>query len=238
MTNTMPSVTLGSDRRVHRRSWPAEEGMGRARSDHSASLERGAQGEPKLDATDGRLLRSVRSRQRIVEALFELIEEGELVPTGEQVAARAGVGLRTVFRHFEDMETLFAELQARLDRIVHPIFAAGVAEGSLESRVNAVTKQRANAFDRAAPFKRAGDLQRWRSTFVRERSERTVRELRGNLRAALPEIADVSPALQHALELITSLEAWERLRSDQGLGKERAQEVVRDAVLALLGHPT
>ena len=31
---------------------------------------------------------------------------------------RAGVGTRTVFRHFDDMESLFGEMQARLAREV------------------------------------------------------------------------------------------------------------------------
>lgn len=210
--------------------------MGRARSHDEGDGDTRA--EARDVALDGRLQRSVRSRQRIVLALFSLIEEGELVPTGEQVAARAGVGLRTVFRHFEDMETLYAEIHGRLERVVHPIFATAVEAGPLAQRVAAFARQRANAFDRAAPFKRAGDVQRWRSAFIQDRHERTVRELRAHLRRVLPEVESASPAVQQALELVTSLEAWERLRSDQGLGKERAQEVVRDAVLALLDHET
>jgi len=207
--------------------------MGRARSEGSSGD--GGVGT-KRNATDGRLLRSVRSRERIVLALFSLIEEGELMPTGEQVAARAGVGLRTVFRHFEDMETLFVEVQARVEGVVHPILAAGIEAGPLAARLHAFAKQRANAFERAMPFKRSGDLHRWRSAFIRTRHERTVRMLRAHLHRALPEVGELSPALQQAVELVTSIEAWDRLRCDQGLGKERAQEVVRDAVLRLLGR--
>ena len=55
---------------------------------------------------DGRALRSERSRRPIVEALFALVGEGVLQPTAQQVADRAGVGIRTVFRHFEDMDAL------------------------------------------------------------------------------------------------------------------------------------
>jgi len=39
----------------------------------------------------------------------------------------------------------------------------------------------------------------------------------------------------HALELLTSLEAWDRLRSDQRLGKRRAAEAMKQAMTALLG---
>ena len=68
------------------------------------------------EVSDGRVQRSVRSRRHILDAMVELVTEGELQPTGQQVADRAGVGLRTVFRHFEDMETLFAQLRERIEK--------------------------------------------------------------------------------------------------------------------------
>ena len=49
---------------------------------------------------DGRRLRSDRSRQVIVEAMLQLINEGNLVPTAQQIANHAKVGIRSVFRHF------------------------------------------------------------------------------------------------------------------------------------------
>jgi AcrR family transcriptional regulator len=57
-------------------------------------------------ATDGRVRRSERSRAAIVQALFELIGEGVLLPTADEVADRAAIGIRTVFRQFKDMDTL------------------------------------------------------------------------------------------------------------------------------------
>ncbi len=83
---------------------------------------------------DGRVLRSERSRESIVEALFELIGEGVLRPTAQQVAERAGVGLRTVFRHFSDMDTLFAELNEKLIAEVKPLVQETPPAGSVEKR--------------------------------------------------------------------------------------------------------
>ena len=94
------------------------------------------------DVVDGRVQRSIRSRQRILDALVELVEEGELQPTGQQVADRAGVGERTVFRHFEDMETLHAELSGRLRREVAPLLEGRRPEGSLRERVAALVARR------------------------------------------------------------------------------------------------
>ncbi len=81
-------------------------------------------------SVDGRLQRSERSREAIVQALYELVGEGSLLPTAEQVAERAGVGIRTVFRHFSDMEKLFSEMDARILVEVGPLMTGGSTEGS------------------------------------------------------------------------------------------------------------
>ena len=58
------------------------------------------------EAVDGRRLRSERSVRAIIEAALALQAEGMLVPTAQQISDRAGVGIRSFFRHFEDMESL------------------------------------------------------------------------------------------------------------------------------------
>ena len=70
--------------------------------------------EQDVALKDGRRRRARNNRQRIVAAMIELIGEGHITPGAEDVAARAGVGLRTVFRHFNDMESLYAALTSSL----------------------------------------------------------------------------------------------------------------------------
>src|SRR5690349_22289922 len=65
-------------------------------------------------ALDGRVRRGERSRDAIVGALFDLIGGGVLQPTAQQVADRAGVGIRSVFRHFTEMDSLYAAMDTRL----------------------------------------------------------------------------------------------------------------------------
>ena len=50
-------------------------------------------------------------RQAIVEALLDLVGRRRR-STAQQLAARARVGIRTVFRRFSDMESLFSEVDA------------------------------------------------------------------------------------------------------------------------------
>src|ERR1700687_1824773 len=183
---------------------------------------------------DGRVRRSRRSGQAIVEALIELVGEGILEPTAQQVAERAGVGLRTVFRRFSDMESLFAEMDKRLQADALPLLVGGQPRGDLAERARAIVRQRVRFFERIAPYKRSGNLKRWRSPFLRDRDARLVRGLRTDLRRWLPELRRAPAGIADALDLATSFEAWDRLRTGQRLGRERARAAVEQMVVALV----
>lgn len=185
---------------------------------------------------DGRVRRSEKSREAIVAALFALVGEGVLQPTAQQVAARAGVGIRSVFRHFDDMDGLFAELDARLRKHALPLLRAAPATGSLEERTRALLQRRARLFERIAPFMRSGNQQRWHSRFLRKQHAAFVRELRADLLRALPELEHAAAAAVEALDVLTCFEAWDRLRTDQNLSRERAEAVLEAAALAVMNR--
>lgn len=183
---------------------------------------------------DGRLRRGERSREAIVAALFGLVGEGVLQPTAQQVAERAGVGIRTVFRHFDDMEGLFATMDARLSADARPILREEAGTGSRRERLRAFVARRARLFERIAPYKRSANVQRWRSDFLRARHAALIRELRADLLRGLPELEAAPGEVLEAADLLTSFEAWDRLRADQRLSRERAEAAVARAVEALL----
>ena len=124
------------------------------------------------ESTDGRVRRGARNRSYIMDAIFELVQEGVLLPTAEQVAQRAGVGTRTVFRHYDDMESLFQEMQKRLEREVRPLLAGPAIEGPLEERVRQLVARRVRIFERITPFRHAENVHRVRSPLFQESNER------------------------------------------------------------------
>jgi len=187
-------------------------------------------------APDGRVQRGERNRDAIAGAMFELVGEGVLEPTAEQVAARAGVGLRSVFRHFTDMESLYAGVTKRLRREVEPIVAADQPRGGVAQRARTMVQRRARLFERIAPYKRSGNLNRERSPFLNAEHEKLVLQLREHLALWLPELAKATHATSDAIELVASFEAWDRLCRDQGLTPARARAAQEAAVLALLGE--
>jgi AcrR family transcriptional regulator len=183
---------------------------------------------------DGRVQRSERSREAIVQALLELVGEGVLEPTAQQVAERADVGVRTVFRHFSDMDTLFAAMNERVTNAVSDLFVEENQAGSISERIEALIERRAKIFGIVEPYRRAQAVQRSRSAFLREEQQRTNKILRTDLLRWLPEVSSFDDEVAEALELALSLESWERLRFDQRLGAKRSQSVIRRIVFALI----
>lgn len=185
------------------------------------------------EEADGRVLRGKRNRAAIVDAIYELIREGKGQPTARQVAERAGVQPRTVFRHFEDMASLNAELSQRVGAEVRPRVLETLYEGTLAERIATVARVRCEVFEHFAPFERVSRGMRARFDFVRADHDESVRELRENLRAAIPELRRLPQPLAAAVELLFSFEAWDRLRVDQGVSASQTRRAVEQSALAL-----
>ncbi|MEH6635850.1 MAG: TetR/AcrR family transcriptional regulator [Halioglobus sp.] len=182
---------------------------------------------------DGRLQRSERSRQAIVVAMLELVEEGNLVPTAQQVAERGGVGIRSVFRHFEDMESIFASTSEFVMQRVQGLFSGGNREGVLAERIVHATQQHFNAFESLQQIILSGQVRRWQSATLRKTYAGNQQRLRRNLDSWLPELAALPSTRREAAEAIVSFENWQRLRQHQKLSRNSTVQIAAD-MLALL----
>jgi hypothetical protein len=132
------------------------------------------------------------------------------------------------------MESLFAEIGARMQAEALPLLTATQPSGEIIERARAVIARRVAFFERIAPYKRSANLKRWRSPFLGHGHANLVRGLRADLLHWLPELRRASDATVDALELATSFEAWDRLRGEQRLGRERAQAALEQIVLGVL----
>ena len=63
-----------------------------------------------MNQLDGRILRSQKSQNLILDAIIKLINNGNLYPTAQEVAKESGIAIRTVFRQFADMESLLMKV--------------------------------------------------------------------------------------------------------------------------------
>lgn len=189
---------------------------------------------------DGRRLRSEASRGRIVEAMIAIVrEQGGLgLPPAELVAERAGVGLRTVFRLFEDMDGVYRAMQVVISAEVEPLMEGPPPTGDARRDLEAEIERRAKLFELILPLQIAADSQRHRSPALREGRTRLVRLQREALLAVAPPALAARPEQMAALELAVSFEAWRRLRTDQDASPDKARRIMTWMALALLDGVT
>lgn len=185
-------------------------------------------------SVDGRRQRGERTRQAIIEAALSLQEEGVLVPTAQQISDRAGVLIRSFFRHFEDMETLFKAADDQLRDSYEALFIGGDRDGFLEERVNRAVERRSAAFGKLKNIFLGTKAQLWRYEMLRKNYARNQRGLRKDLEAWLPELTGLPEVERESIHAIASFEMWNRLRSEQGLSETASISVVKSTLISLL----
>lgn len=177
---------------------------------------------------DGRRQRSERSRQAIIDAGLALIEEGILIPTAQQMSARAGVGIRSFFRHFADMESLFATVDEQGRERVEALFIGGERDGTLEERILHAVECHADGYEDQKNVILMTAAQSWRHEILRKNYARYQRGLRKDLNRWLPELKSLSKPEREAVDAVASAEMWLRLREHQGLSKKQSVEIIVD----------
>lgn len=91
---------------------------------------------------DGRHERVERGKRAVFEALIELFGEGRYNPPVAEVAARAGVSERTLFRYFGSFNEVVAGMIGYYYPRVEKYFTAGPPAGDLRTRLRALADLR------------------------------------------------------------------------------------------------
>lgn len=189
--------------------------------------------------TDGRSARSARTRQAVVRALLDLIAEGDLRPTARRVAERAGISLRSVYVHFDDLEDLFLAAAHEQTLLVADLARAVRPDGPFDERVDAYTEQRCAVLEAVAPIRRAADLQEPFSPTLARLLDFARRASRDEIDSVFDrELSrfddDVRRSRLATIDTVTSSAAWGVLRRANGLTAAEARRAVADAIRALL----
>lgn len=188
--------------------------------------------------TDHRVLRGKRNRDAVVRAVVELMEDGELDPTAAQIAARAGVAVRSIYHHFEDLEGLRVAVSDEHFRGIADLLTPLPTGGPLQTRLASFVEHRAALFERAMSVYRASLLTAARSPAVAERLAVGHAFLRAEMAEVFAtELQDQPSWKLETLDALTSFDGWVRVRITQGLTVERTQQVLTAAMGALLDEP-
>lgn len=192
------------------------------------------------DKVDGRAERRERNRTSVVEALLDLYREGQLNPSAELIARRAGVSPRSLFRYFDDVEALVQEAVAQQQARLAPRLAVAIdADLPFEERLRVLVERRLELFEamgHVARVARATSLQHplvaSELARIRARLREQVATLFAAELAAKPG-ADRARALS-AADVLASWESVELLRNDQGLDRTEAAAAVVAGLRAVL----
>ena len=191
----------------------------------------------ELDRVDGRRERGRSSYRRIVEAMMELIVEGDLSPSAARVAEEAGIGLRTVCRHFDDMDALYAEITRTITERVMPTVLAPYPDQPWRANIGELVRRRVEVFETTLPFRLAANIKRYQSPFLMGQYSRVVMLERELIVRLLPASVRTDRIGVEALCAALSFHTWRTLRHDQSLSPDEAGAVMGqmvDAVMATI----
>ncbi|MGH9234106.1 MAG: TetR/AcrR family transcriptional regulator [Acidimicrobiales bacterium] len=189
--------------------------------------------------TDGRAARAARTRDAIVEATVALVEQGDLRPTAPRIAAKAGVSVRSVFQHFDDLSSLYTAVVHRVvERLATLLVPIDVGHG-LDERLAAFARHRSALLEAVTPFRRAAAVHGPFAPEIRGATAEGTAFLRHEVEVAFaPEIARVDETdrreLVDALAAAASWPVWESLRTEAANSPAQAQAVLVRMLRSLL----
>jgi AcrR family transcriptional regulator len=190
-------------------------------------------------AIDGRHERRRQNVEAVVDALYSLWCAGVLQPSAKQIAARSGVSLRSVFRYFDDLDSLVTTAIERHMGDTDHHFQPLAATGTVDERAAVLAKQRvayqadAESLTQAVRLRAPFHPQLARVLAVR------ADQLRDQLSVLFaPELAVLGDAERGdrlaALETATGYDAVRFLRRNRGFDGDRAIRCLTGTVRRLL----
>ncbi len=174
---------------------------------------------------------------------MDLIAGGDIAPTAQRIADRAGVSVRSVYQHFTDVEGLYADASSRTFDWVQSVSTEIDPRWPLKRRIEEFAVGRADTLEMLTPFSRASRLIEPNSAAIRHNRQVMQRWGRDRISRIFASELDklegpARASLLAAIDTISSAEAWEHLRTS-GQSVKSARQIVRTGVAALLasiGH--
>jgi AcrR family transcriptional regulator len=203
-----------------------------------ALAELGGEAETDTSVTDGRVARGQRTRRNVAEALMALLREGDTEPTARAVAERAGVSLRLVFHHFAEMDDLYHYVAALLLRRQWSAMPFVSPKLALATRLERTATHRAALYEEISPVRRALVHRMSSSDGVSAAIHAADTLLLENLKETFAPELSALPAssrmeVLEAMDVASSWEAWDRLRTVSMLQVRGAKRVMTRMLDAL-----
>jgi len=169
------------------------------------------------DATDGRRARRQRGRLAVSEAMIDLVFEGNLPPSAEQIAERAGVSIASLFRYFDTLDELRQQTtDLYFERHGHLFEVTNIGEGTLTERIGTFVASRATLYETTEPMCRLVRLRANELTRVNDllglirvaRADQIHQHFDAELEQLTPASRDDAAAV---IVTLTSFESWDQM---------------------------
>ena len=189
---------------------------------------------------DGRSHRRTRNREKVLRSFLELVDEKTGLPTTEEVAGRAGVSRRSIFRYFTDLDDMIVkaynyQIDELQDKFPPP--APAKTEGEVPDKIEEYVDHLSSIYEYTSSIREVlsekGIPSDIRSRINAMRSETLRNRLQEYFGAFIDqdgvseddgEFKSGAESLLYALESSLSPESWDYLRGPCGLSRERARE--------------
>jgi TetR/AcrR family transcriptional regulator of autoinduction and epiphytic fitness len=185
-----------------------------------------------------RTTRAGRTRTLLIDALIDLIGEGNPSPTARQVVEQAKVTRRTLYHHFSGLDELFAGAAGRQASQHRSLITIVPPHGPVETRVKIIVRQRRHLFEAIGPVLQATYARMPASPDLTDVLDGQRKLLRFQLvRTLAPEIdggGSKVPVMLATLDAVTGWQAWTTLRGEAGHSASQAEQILRVMIAGIL----
>lgn len=184
-------------------------------------------------SVDGRHARRERNRLAVVDAMLEMYDDGNYEPSSDEIAARAGLSARSLFRYFDDLDDLVRVTISRQYDRVRPLAQIDPSpDAPLAERIDRLVASRLRTYAAIATVGRVSRARALTQPLIAVQIAQARALWRAQISALFaPELAstDDGEAVLAALDALTSFEAVVYLREQGG----RDGEIERTLTVAV-----
>jgi AcrR family transcriptional regulator len=185
---------------------------------------------------DGRRLRREGNRAAVLDALVELFHEGVYQPSSAEIAERAGISPRSLFRYFDDIDDLNRAAVEQHLSTHRALFEVDVdPDAPTATKIEQFVDARVRLHQAVAPAARAARLSAHRHDVIAAQLLETRTFMRAQvLRTFGRELEGARAALLPAVDELCSFEAYEFLRNGHRMSRPKATAALTAALTQLL----
>lgn len=182
----------------------------------------------------------------MLDALVELTTEGEEEPSIDDIADRAGVSYRSVYRYFKDRSEMMDAATDRAMSWLQPLLlnASGpvALDAPLDHRIDSIVDARAEIYAQIAEMVRTAMVQSFSNRRINEvflNSRRiSRRQIADRFETELAQFTERERELRVSImDQVLSFQAIDYIMHERGHTREELERLLRGAVRAALQVP-